>query len=350
MRRVLLLLCVCACTAPAEDRAETDVGIGHAETAAYTFDAPDGLLHVKSASDEKLVLRASCDELAFFLTRKTRGLETLVVEVENVSPAFALNGPVSKAEAAGPLRAVFLVTFPDGVDRVELTAAPAAASNFSFLAFGDIQDGIDSFSDVVAKLNEHPDADFILFLGDFTQRSTQDEFDAIDAQLANVKLPVFATPGNHDVMDNRAYQRRYGRTSYTCTHKGARFTAIDSSSSTLATSLLPRYEGWLEQGREQLHVVFSHIPVTEILGVRAGQWSSRDEARRFTAGSVEAGVDLMLFGHIHSFDAYEVGGIPAYISGGGGAIPERFDGIDRHFLKVRVIEGKAEIEIVRVDL
>ncbi|NPC52723.1 metallophosphoesterase, partial [Corallococcus exiguus] len=44
-------------------------------------------------------------------------------------------------------------------------------------------------------------------------------------------------------------------------------------------------------------------------------------------------------------------GIPAYISGGGGAIPERFDGVGRHFLAVDVdpSAGVREVGLVRVD-
>ena len=67
------------------------------------------------------------------------------------------------------------------------------------------------------------------------------------------------------------------------------------------------------------------------------------------AACAEEGVDLFLFGHVHSFDAYSLSGIPAYISGGCGAIEERLDGIDRHFLRVTVRGGVADVEVVRVD-
>nr|MBA3456856.1 hypothetical protein [Deltaproteobacteria bacterium] len=43
-----------------------------------------------------------------------------------------------------------------------------------------------------------------------------------------------------------------------------------------------------------------------------------------------------LYGHIHTLVSYENGGIPAYISGGGGAEPLRGDGIDRHFLVIEL--------------
>jgi len=354
----LVLLGLAACAEPASDRAERDLELGAVQTAGYAFASAEGLLHVRSASEAKLSLRASCAELSFTLRRSSSALESLVVELSNVLPGLELASaagvlsaggePVRGAATGAPLTSSWLVRFPDGVDEVVL-ATPPRSGDFTFLAFGDIQSGIRTFSDVVAKLNEHPDAELILFLGDLTERSEAAEFDRIEESFAQVVLPVFATPGNHDVNDNAIYQRRFGRASYTCLNRGVRFTSIDSSSATLAPALWPRYETWLEQGREQRHVLFSHIPSTEVLGVRSGQWNSRTEARRFNAGAVEAGADLILFGHIHSFDAYALGGIPTYIAGGGGAIPERFDGIDRHFLKVRVTAAAMDVEVIRVD-
>ena len=63
------------------------------------------------------------------------------------------------------------------------------------------------------------------------------------------------------------------------------------------------------------------------------------------------GVDATFYGHIHSFYAYENAGIPAYITGGGGAIPERLDGIGRHFLAVDADPGARTLRstLVRVD-
>ena len=64
-----------------------------------------------------------------------------------------------------------------------------------------------------------------------------------------------------------------------------------------------------------------------------------------------AKVDLTLYGHIHSYYAFENAGIPAFISGGGGAIPERFDGVGRHFLTVDVdpITSRLQTALVRID-
>jgi hypothetical protein len=62
-------------------------------------------------------------------------------------------------------------------------------------------------------------------------------------------------------------------------------------------------------------------------------------------------VDTLFLGHVHTQDAYSLAGIPAHISGGCGAIPERMDGIDQHYLRVRVspTRGTVDVTVVRVD-
>ncbi len=352
--------CLAACGDSAETRARKDFDVGVVETATYRLVASDGLLHARAATDDRVQLRASCPELSFALERKTAALAQVTLELWNVMPGTRLVADPGvltadgSAAAGAPvpglaLSASWTVSFPAGQDRVVVSSVPWQAEDFTFLAFGDIQGGITRFGDVVQKVNEEPQADFILMLGDLTNRAAESEFDQVEAAYAQLQFPVLATPGNHDIFFADAYQRRFGRASYSCTHRGVRFTSVDSSSAYLPPTVWEQYERWLERGADQTHVVFSHIPATEVSGLRSGQWNSRREARHFVSKSRAASVDLLLFGHIHSFDAYALGGIPAFISGGCGAIEEQLDGIDRHFLRVKVRSGIPIVEVVRVE-
>ena len=83
------------------------------------------------------------------------------------------------------------------------------------------------------------------------------------------------------------------------------------------------------------------------IGVRNGSMASRSEADKLLAKLAEGRVDLTLYGHIHSYYSFDNAGIPAFISGGGGAIPERFDKIGRHFM---VFEADARHGITARDL
>jgi 3',5'-cyclic-AMP phosphodiesterase len=83
-----------------------------------------------------------------------------------------------------------------------------------------------------------------------------------------------------------------------------------------------------------------------------GSFASRREAESVLARLAAARVDLTLYGHIHTYAGFENAGIPAHISGGGGAEPMRFDGIDRHFLVVDVSPAQnavLSVRVVRVD-
>jgi 3',5'-cyclic AMP phosphodiesterase CpdA len=130
-----------------------------------------------------------------------------------------------------------------------------------------------------------------------------------------------------------------------------RFTLLDSASSTIDPLVLGWLDDWLELGRDQPHVVAMHIPPLDPVGVRNGSFGSRNEAARLLGRLAAGGVDLTLYGHIHSYYHFDNAGIPAHVSGGGGAIPERFDDVGRHFLLIEVepAEARFDVTLVQVD-
>ena len=137
---------------------------------------------------------------------------------------------------------------------------------------------------------------------------------------------------------------------------GVGFTLLDSASATIDPLAYEWLDQWLAEGRHQVHVVAMHIPPLDPDGERNGAFASRSEASMLLAKLAAGGVDLTLYGHLHSFYAFGNGGIPAYISGGGGAIPERLDSVGRHFLVIDVDPGAPgedgrvlSVGIVRVD-
>jgi hypothetical protein len=94
-----------------------------------------------------------------------------------------------------------------------------------------------------------------------------------------------------------------------------------------------------------------HIPPLDPVGSRNAAFASRAEASALLAKLAEARVDLTLYGHIHSYYSFENAGIPAFISGGGGAAPERAGNIGRHFVvfEADATQGIVSSELVRVD-
>jgi 3',5'-cyclic-AMP phosphodiesterase len=309
-------------------------------------------------ADDGLTARASAAELRLTLTRTDPALTTFRLRLVNLHPGVRLEGPPGVLESAQGeplpdegLGRAWTVRFPQGVDTLALATAPLPAGDFVFLAFGDIQTGIDRFGEMVDVLNREEAAEFALMLGDLTQRATPAQFERVQAQFRRLRMPLYATPGNHDIFEERTYQDRFGRASYSFTHRGARFTSVDSASARLDDDVWPLLEGWLDAGRDAVHVVFSHIPPLEKLGLRAAQWSAPREARRFIALAGRGRVDRLLFGHVHTYDAYSLGGVPTHISGGCGAIEERWDGIGRHYLRIHVspAQGTTRVDVVPID-
>ena len=133
--------------------------------------------------------------------------------------------------------------------------------------------------------------------------------------------------------------------------RDVQFTLLDSASATIAPAVYDWLQGWLPDGLDRVHFVFAHIPPLDPVGERGGAFASRIEASKLVSLLASGRVDTTVYGHVHSYYAYSNAGIPAYITGGGGAIPEQFDGVGRHFLTVDVDPATALIQVgmVRVD-
>ena len=101
-----------------------------------------------------------------------------------------------------------------------------------------------------------------------------------------------------------------------------------------------------------MNIFLTHYPPIDPVGTRAGGFRSADDGYRLLARLADGNVDLTLYGHIHTYIQFDNAGIPARISGGGGARPMRWDGIDRHFLSVDVdpVQNRVtSVDLHRVD-
>jgi Icc protein len=230
-----------------------------------------------------------------------------------------------------------------------LSVAPpdaATAGPFRFVAMADVQEAIGEVQDVFRRINQEPEVRFVVFNGDLTQWGNEDELRRFQREARSLVMPMFATLGNHE-LGNRppAFHTLYGRGNFRYVFRGVQFTMLDSASATIAPMVYDWLEGWLAEGQGRLHVVGMHIPPLDPVGTRNGGFASRAEGARVLAMLAGGAVDLTLYGHVHSYYSFWNAGIPAYISGGGGALPERFDGIGRHFL---TIDADASANVVKV--
>ena len=344
------------CVRPAEERARRDREIGRATSEGLGVQVVNGLAAVRALGAEQLTLWGSAPNFEFVLTANDARVVRL--DLQNCLPAAEL---VSLSDAVGiapleptlPTRKSFELALPAGASRFRVAAADFATRGpFEFALLSDVQEAIVDVQDVFQRINDEADVRFLLGAGDLTERGGTSELVRYQRELEALAVPYFTTLGNHELGQNPpGYQDYFGRANFQFYERGVAFTLLDSASATLDPLVYDWLGPWLDGARGDVHVVAMHIPPLDPIGVRNGAFASRGEAAALLARFAERGVDLTLYGHIHSYYAFDNAGIPAFISGGGGAIPERFDDIGRHFMVFEIDPDRGVVarRVVRVD-
>jgi predicted phosphodiesterase len=355
----LATLClVVACLRPSEDRAERDLEVGQAEAAGSSVRVSDGLATVRSLSAQGLVLWGSAPGFGFELERPNSG--DYAIEIQNcmadatLSLAPGSSGTLTAQGDAGiSTRKRWLYSGPAGTETLLLTAPDAEdEAPFRFALLSDVQEAIDRVSDVFDRINQQKELRFLLGAGDLTQQGTRAQLERYQRELERLNVPYFTTLGNHELGTTPdLFHDYFGRGSFQFRFHGVYFTLLDSASASLDPIVYDWLDDWLERAKRDVNVVAMHIPPIDPIGVRNGSWGSRSEAAKLLARLAEGRVDLTLYGHVHSYYEFDNAGIPAFISGGGGAIPERFDRIGRHFMVFEIDpkRGVLHQNVIKVD-
>ncbi|WP_428264290.1 metallophosphoesterase family protein [Haliangium sp.] len=372
------------CLYDGDDRAVSDLTIGTASAEGAEIEVVDGLAHVvevtagSDGESGRITLWAAAPTFELRLAvDPDRGREWQV-EVRNCMPDAVMTeiGGAEVAAAAhdiaelppaaedSPTVRRWQVTVPEPVALTGAVGAPAtlrvapadvdriaADEPWRFAVMGDIQSAMDRVDDIFARINLDPTIRFVASTGDITEGGKGDEYDLWERQLATLAVPYYSTIGNHELFSpSQAWSDRYGRFNVHFRFRGAAFSLVDSGSSSIPPLVYDWLDAWLDDAAGDVHFFFTHYPPTDPIGVRAGSFRSLPEAHKLLARLAAGNVDVTFYGHIHSYYAYTNAGIPAYISGGGGAIPERWDGIGRHYLTVDVVGRRVEnVAVVRVD-
>jgi Icc protein len=356
MRWMLIaLLALGGCMDVAEERALREDAIGQSHQEGVDVSVAEGLASIRHLDATRLELWANAPRLTIDLQFATPPASFTVL-IQNLPPDAAASAqpPLPLDAAVVDVPTARRWTFAPGSSVHLVVEPPDAVTSgpFRFVALADVQEAIDEVQDIFRLINAEAGVRFVVFDGDLTQAGTAAQLQRFQRESAALAMPLYATLGNHELGTRPpAYHQVVGRGSFSFQFRGVQFTLLDSASATLAPTTYRRLAGWLDQGRDRLHVIGMHIPPLDPVGTRNGSFASRAEAARLLALFAEAGVDLTLYGHIHSYYSFFNAGIPAFISGGGGAVPERFDGIRRHFLVIDAdpAAGTLTSRVVRVD-
>ena len=343
-----------SCLRPSDDRVERDREVGQAERAGVTVQVAEGLAVVRSLGENELVLWGSAPGFRF--TLDVPAAREVTIEVQNCLTDAELAGSAAiepLGDAAVPTRKRWRVAAPGGKLALNLAAPDAdSVEPFRIALLSDVQEAIDEVADVFERINEVPRLRFLLGAGDLTEQGSVAQLEQFQRELLRLQVPYFTTLGNHELGTTpHPYHDYFGRGNFQFRFHGVYFTLLDSASASLDPVVYDWLDGWLETARNDLHVVAMHIPPIDPIGVRNGSWASRSEAAKLLGKLAAGHVDLTLYGHVHSYYEFDNAGIPAFISGGGGAIPERFDRIGRHFMvfDLHTSAGVTAQNVIKVD-
>lgn len=357
MRAIACALALTACVRPAEERTLEDLEVGIAEAGGLAIEVEDGAAQVRSIGGGAIQLWAQAPVLRARVRSAQAG--SAAIEVRNCMPGAELvaragGAPLAATALGGerPTVCRFEVDLPAG--EADLGLAPPDADvfdRFRFAAMGDIQTALPRVDEVFARINQEPGLRFVFSMGDLVEDGRLDEYDLLVDKLSGLDIPYFSTIGNHELRANLdRWHDLFGRYNIHFAFKGATFSIVDSGNASLDPLVYDWLEGWVDEAADAVHVFGTHYPPIDPVGVRQGSFRSRKEAAKLLALLAGGDVDLTLYGHIHSYYAFSNAGIPAYISGGGGALPEKLDGIGRHFLVIEVeAGGLGSVGVVRVD-
>ena len=347
-------LLVGACLRPGESRAELDMEVGHASGEGLRVDVEGGLAAVRELGPGKLRLWGSAPALEMTVAREAGASADWELLIDNCMPGAQLTAPrgipVEPMDRSVPTRCGWTLRLPEN-ESVRLTIAPPDAGvdgPFRFGVMSDVQNAIDQFDDILTVMNRDSELSFVLSTGDLSEDGEASQFRRFQSELRALNVPFFSTLGNHDLSFSTCrFQEYFGRGSFHFVYRGVHFTMLDSASASIDPIVYDWLDQWLEQGRDHIHVVAMHVPPVDPVGLRNGGFASRNEAALVLARLAEAGVDLTLYGHLHSYFLFYNADIEAHVSGGGGAYPEKYDGIGRHFLTVDI---DAEADDIAVDV
>jgi predicted phosphodiesterase len=356
----MLSLALVGCLNIAEDRARIDEKIGHAELQGLSVRVIEGSGAVRSLSSlggvTTLWLWAQTPALKFHIKRSDEAsVDSISLKISNVMVDSELRLtsndsvtsilPTTRDELPTVVRAQ--IPIASNTHTVTLTPPqPPSDQPWQFALFADVQERIDGLSDLLIPLGQER-VRFALISGDLTSMGKVHELlNFQEGMEAHLPFPCYATLGNHELgTPGIPFHRLFGRGSYSFTYGGARFTLLDGASATLAPRSRRALDRWLDEGRDQTHVVATHIPLLDPDGTRGGAFASRLEAAEILSSLKTHRVDLLLYGHVHTYRYFHQAGIPTIISGGGGSIPMRLDGIGRHYVVFELDHSTDETRI-----
>jgi len=349
------LALLAGCLLPASERVELDRKVGRRDEAGWTVEVEDGLASVRALTTERVELWGQAPVLALTVAREGGPLP-LRIDVLNCVPGavLAFSGGTLASTRVDDRPASCRFDLPSIASETVRIGPPDAGERapFAFAVLSDVQRAIGDVHEVFARINEDPTLRFVVSTGDLVNLGKRDELVRFQRELTALAVPLFSTVGNHEMGESpTVWHQLFGPFNVHFRFHGVAFSLVDSANATIDPHVYDRLDDWLDDAHDEVHVVLTHVPPLDPAGLRGGGFRSRKEGAKLMRRLADGRADALFLGHIHSYYAFSIAGVPTYISGGGGAVEERLDGIRRHYLRIEADPARRleSVAVVRVD-
>jgi len=232
--------------------------------------------------------------------------------------------------------------------------------NVEFAVFGDTRPPWNPIHKKILEQMQDYDIDFAVNTGDFTNWSSEHEYNEYLKIIKKSPIPIFTVIGNHDdrFWGKRHYERKIGRLAETMDLEDIAlvFMYVNNGFSKLT---LMRLEKTFKKSAGKDIFVFNHIPIREPFEnhMKDGLFKIDEKlsnADRFMRLLEKYKIRGVFFGHEHLYAYSNINGIKYIITGGGGA---RLNGDSEvmpifgsfhHFVLLRKYQGEYNVEVVRL--
>jgi 3',5'-cyclic AMP phosphodiesterase CpdA len=235
-----------------------------------------------------------------------------------------------------------------------LTNIPPA-DKFTFLVFGDNQNGDKIFDRLLKQMAAETKVAFAVSVGDNVDYSTEAEYLSYRQKIKRLGFKVLQTPGNHDLANEgqQYFQKYYGPLYYSFDFKNSHFIVLNNA---FKESFDKKQFAWLKNdlavNRQRKIFVFMHRPTfdpTELYGdyIMSGRQVTTEIQKLFARYRVT----YVFSGHIHGYARAKRDGVVYIISGGAGGrlhLPPGFGGW-YHYVRIIVNGDRVTDEMIPLE-
>jgi 3',5'-cyclic-AMP phosphodiesterase len=196
-----------------------------------------------------------------------------------------------------------------------LSVRGPAPMPFKFVAIGDNHDEYDDLARTVEIINARDDIEFVLVLGDMTDRGLLHEYEWTYDVFSRLDIPFLTVIGNHDALSDGAviYQKLYGPFDYSFEYGGFEFVMFNSN--TLEFPGKAPNRDWLAERTSSSAAPRGVVWATHQDVTQPNELPG-DRAADFYAELLRTGrVALVAHSHLEEYELIELEGVPVLQAG-----------------------------------